>query len=173
MHMDMKIRMGISACLLGEPVRYDGEHKRDEVVIRALGDMVEWVPVCPESECGLPVPRERMHLQGDPASPRLVVTATREDQTERLLRWAQEKLDELAAEDIRGFVFKARSPSCGVRDANIFDAQDRVIFDCSAGLFARAFFDRFPHLPWEDESRLHNPDACQRFIRRLRSTARP
>ena len=164
----MKIRVGISACLLGEPVRYDGGHKRNDTLIAAFADVVEWVPVCPESGCGLPVPREMMRLQGDPTEPRLVVIETGLDQTDRLLAWAGKKLQELADLGIRGFCFKARSPSCGVRDTNIFDDQGQIIFDCSSGLFARAFIDRFPHLPVEDEGRLQNQDSRDRFIRRIR-----
>jgi len=164
----MKIRVGISACLLGEPVRYDGGHKRDDTLIEAFADVVEWVPVCPESECGLSIPREKMRLTGDPADPRLLVIDTGQDQTDRLLTWAGKKLQELSDLGIRGFCFKARSPSCGVRDTNIFDEAGNVIFDCSAGLFARAFINRFPLLPCEDEGRLQDPDSRKRFLRRIR-----
>lgn len=164
----MKIRVGISACLLGEPVRYDGGHKRNNTLIAAFADIVKWVPVCPESGCGLPVPREMMHLQGDPADPRLIVIETGQDETDRLLGWAGKKLEELADLGIRGFVFKARSPSCGVRDTKVFDDEGNEVFDCSAGLFARAFFDRFPLLPFEDEGRLQDEDSRARFIRRIR-----
>ena len=164
----MKIRVGISACLLGELARYDGGHKRNDTLIEAFADVVEWVPVCPESGCGLPIPREMMRLQGDPASPRLIAVETGEDQTDRLLGWTGQKLQELAGQDIRGFVFKARSPSCGVRDTKVFDDEGNAIFDCSAGLFARAFLDRFPLLPCEDESRLQDPDSRKRFLRRIR-----
>ncbi len=164
----MKIRVGISACLLGEPVRYDGGHKRNHTLIEAFSGVVEWVPVCPESGCGLSIPREKMRLMGDPADPRLIVIETGQDQTDRLLDWAGKKLQELADLGIRGFCFKARSPSCGVRDTNIFDEEGNVIFDCSAGLFARAFIDRFPHLPVEDEGRLQDEASRDRFIRRIR-----
>jgi uncharacterized protein YbbK (DUF523 family) len=168
MQKSMKIRVGISACLLGEPVRYDGGHKRNETLMAAFSGVVEWVPVCPESECGLSIPREKMRLVGDPSTPRLIVIETNKDETDRLLAWAGKKLEELADLGIRGFVFKARSPSCGVRDTNIFDEEGKVIFDCSAGLFARAFFDSFPHLPFEDEGRLQDEDCRDRFIRRIR-----
>ena len=102
-----KIRLGISSCLLGERVRYDGGHKHDAYLTDTLGPCVEWVPVCPEVECGLPVPREAMRLEGDPASPRLVVIRTRVDHTERMRAWAQRRVEELAAEGLSGFVFKA------------------------------------------------------------------
>jgi len=164
----MKIRVGISACLLGHLVRYDGGHRRNDVLIESFAGVVEWVPVCPEAECGLPVPREMMRLQGDPARPRLIVISTGEDQTDRLLDWTGKKLEELSGLGIRGFCFKARSPSCGVRDTSIFDEAGQVIFDCSSGLFARAFIERFPHLPVEDESHLQDEASRERFIRRIR-----
>jgi uncharacterized protein YbbK (DUF523 family) len=163
----MKIRVGISACLLGQPVRYDGGHTRNDTLIMSLADVVEWVPVCPEAECGLPVPREAMQLQGDPARPRLIVIETGEDQTDRLLGWAGKKLEELSGLGIRGFCFKARSPSCGVRDTKIFDDRGKVIFDRGPGLFARAFIERFPHLPVEDEGHLQDQASRERFIRRI------
>jgi uncharacterized protein YbbK (DUF523 family) len=164
----MKIRVGISACLLGQPVRYDGRSKRDQVLTEAFAGLVEWVPVCPEAECGLPIPREMMRLQGDPARPRLIVIKTGEDQTDRLLDWTGKKLEELSDLGIRGFCFKARSPSCGVRDTNIFDEEGQVIFECGSGLFARAFIQRFPHLPVEDEGHLQDQKSRERFIRRIR-----
>ena len=164
----MKIRVGISACLLGELVRYDGGHKRNDTLTAAFSGVVEWVPVCPESECGLSIPREKMRLQGDPSTPRLIVIETKKDETDRLLGWAGKQLEKLADLGIRGFVFKARSPSCGVRDTKVFDKEGNVVFDCSAGLFARAFLDRFPHLPCEDEGRLQDPDSRKRFLRRIR-----
>ena len=83
------MRIGISSCLLGEEVRYDGGHKLDLYLKETLGSFVEWVPVCPEVECGLPIPREAMHLVGDPESPRLVTVRTGQDYTLQMLRWAE------------------------------------------------------------------------------------
>jgi uncharacterized protein YbbK (DUF523 family) len=152
-----KPRVGISACLLGREVRYDGGHKLDRFLRDALGALVEFVPVCPEVECGLPVPREAMGLEGDPAAPRLVTRETRVDHTARMLRWAGRRVNALARRDLRGFVFKARSPSCGPGHG---DAR-------GAGLFARAFMDRFPLLPVEDEERLRDPAVREAFLARL------
>ncbi len=87
-----KIRLGISTCLLGENVRYDGGHKLDHFLKDTLGQNVEYVPVCPEVECGLPIPREAMHLEGDPKSPRLVTTHTKQDMTDRMVRWANKQV---------------------------------------------------------------------------------
>src|SRR5512136_3099904 len=98
----MKIRLGISKCLLGEPVRYDGGHKLDRFLTGTLGQYVEYVPVCPEVECGLSIPRESMHLEGDPNAPRLVTSRTKQDMTDRMARWAQGRVMELEKEGLCG-----------------------------------------------------------------------
>jgi uncharacterized protein YbbK (DUF523 family) len=161
-----KIRLGISSCLLGEPVRYDGGHKHDAYLTDALGRFVEWIPVCPEVECGLPVPREAMRLEGDPASPRLVAIRTHLDHTERMLAWARRRVEELAAGGLSGFVFKANSPSCGREGVPVYDARGTAQ-EIGVGLFARLFMERFPHLPVEDEERLHDPALRENFIERI------
>jgi uncharacterized protein YbgA (DUF1722 family)/uncharacterized protein YbbK (DUF523 family) len=158
--------VGISTCLLGERVRYDGGHKRDRFLTDTVGPFVEWVPVCPEVECGLPTPRESMHLEGDPDSPRLVTTRTHVDHTDRMLRWAEQKLDELKGMDLCGFIFKTNSPSSGMRSIRVYDANG-VPRKVGVGLFARAFMSRFPLLPVEDEGRLHDPGLRENFIERL------
>ena len=91
----MKIRVGISTCLLGEKVRYDGGHKRNKYLVNTLGQYLEYVPVCPEHECGLGVPRESMRLAGDVDAPRLITTRTRRDLTERMLEWCRKRVREL------------------------------------------------------------------------------
>ncbi len=161
-----KITLGISSCLLGNPVRYDGGHKLDPFLAHTLGAYVDWVPLCPEAACGLPVPREPMHLLGDRGDPRLVTIGTGIDHTARMNRWAKERLAELAQEDLCGFVFKARSPSCAVRDGKIFDANGRNI-SAGPGLFVQAVRKKFPFLPIEDEDRLHDPAVRESFIVRV------
>ncbi|HUX03047.1 MAG: DUF523 domain-containing protein [Phycisphaerae bacterium] len=161
-----KIRLGASACLLGEPVRYDGGHKRDAYLVETLGRFVEWVPVCPEVECGLSVPREAMQLEGDPASPRLVTIRTHVDHTDRMLSWARRRVEELAEGGLSGFVFKANSPSCGRACVPVQDARG-MAQESGVGLFARALVDRFPLLPVEDDLRLHDAAICANFIERL------
>jgi len=163
---DKKIRLGISTCLLGERVRYDGGHKHDAYLTDTLGQFVQWVPVCPEVECGLPVPREAMHLEGDPASPRLVAIRTHVDQTERMLVWARRRVEELARDDLCGFVFKANSPSCGREGVPVYDARG-MAQESGVGLFARTLVDRFPLLPVEDDLRLHDPALRENFIERI------
>ena len=110
-----KIKIGVSTCLLGEKVRYDGGHKLDRYITDTLGHYFEWLPVCPEVEYGLPVPRESMHLIGDPASPRIVTVRTGVDHTEGMKKWAEDKLRQLEKEDLCGFIFKSKSPSSGIR----------------------------------------------------------
>jgi len=158
-----RIRLGISACLLGQRVRYDGGHRRDPLLIETLGEYVDWVPVCPEVECGLPVPREAMCLAGDPASPRLVTIKTAIDHTERMLRWAHKRVVELESEHLCGFVFKSRSPSCGMAGVEVCDENGDSRE--GGGLFARVFMEHFPLLPVEDESRLHDASLRESFIR--------
>jgi uncharacterized protein YbbK (DUF523 family) len=101
------IRLGISACLLGENVRFDGGHKLDRYLRDTLGRFVEYVPVCPEAECGLGIPREAMHLEGDPGSPRLVTIRTKRDFTDQMLHWANKRVQELEGENLCGFIFKS------------------------------------------------------------------
>src|SRR5262245_55545062 len=108
-----KIRLGVSACLLGEPVRFDGGHKRDPFLVDTLGPFVEWVAVCPEVEIGLSTPRDTLRLVGERDAPRLVVEKTGRDLTECMRRYARDKVQQLAALDLHGYVLKRASPSCG------------------------------------------------------------
>jgi uncharacterized protein YbbK (DUF523 family) len=166
------IRVGISSCLLGNEVRYDGGHKLDELLRDAFGALVTWIPVCPEVECGLPVPREALHLVGDPANPRLVTMRTGVDHTAGMRTWAARRLDALGRENLCGFIFKTRSPSCGLRHVAVCGQQAGVPFAPGVGLFAAAFVQRFPRLPVEDELRLADPGVRQRFLGRLIAAAR-
>jgi uncharacterized protein YbgA (DUF1722 family)/uncharacterized protein YbbK (DUF523 family) len=131
-----------------------------------FGQFVEWVPVCPEVECGLPVPREAMHLVGDPESPRLVTRKTRIDHTARMKKWARGRLRQLEGDDLAGYVFKSRSPSSGMERVKIYDESGRPA-GVGVGLWARAFMDHFPLLPFEDEGRLHDPAIRENFIERV------
>ena len=161
--MEDKIRLGISTCLLGENVRYDGGHKRDRFIIETLGQFVEFVPVCPEVECGLPVPRESMHLAGDPQSPRLVTTRSKIDHTERMVHWARKRVGELEKENLCGFVFKSNSPSSGMERVKIYN-EHGIAQKTGVGMFARAFMDHFPLIPVEEDGRLHDIRLRENFI---------
>jgi uncharacterized protein YbgA (DUF1722 family)/uncharacterized protein YbbK (DUF523 family) len=161
-----KIKLGISTCLLGENVRYDGGHKLDRFLTDTLGQYVEYVPVCPEVECGLPIPRESMHLEGDPESPRLVTSKTKQDMTERMVRWAKRRVVELEEEDLCGFVFKSDSPSSGMERVRVYNEKGMPVKK-GTGMFARIFMEHFPLLPVEDEGRLHDPELRENFIERI------
>ncbi len=161
-----KIRLGISSCLLGKRVRYDGGHKLDGCLKDALGRSVEWVGVCPEVESGLKVPREEMRLEGSPAGPRLVTVHSGVDHTDLVREWAAEKLIDLAAAGLCGFVFKARSPSCGLRDVRIFAASGLPLRPGS-GIFAEALMKHLPSLPVEEECRLRDPSVRMNFLKKV------
>lgn len=161
-----KIRIGVSACLLGQPVRYDGQHKHDHYITDTLGRYFEFVGVCPEVECGMTVPRESMRLVGDPAQPRLTTTRTGIDHTERMNRWAAKRVRELEQEGLYGFIFKSRSPSSGMENVKVYSERG-MVSGKSPGLFGRAFQAHFPTLPCEDEGRLNDPDLRENFIERV------
>jgi uncharacterized protein YbgA (DUF1722 family)/uncharacterized protein YbbK (DUF523 family) len=161
-----KVRLGISRCLLGENVRYDGGHALDRFLTDTFGQYVEYVPVCPEVECGLGVPREPMHLEGDPDSPRLVTIYGKEDLTDRMARWAQKRVAELENENLSGFIFKSNSPSSGMKRVGVYGEKGTPVRR-GVGIFARILMDHFPLLPVEDEGGLHNPELRENFIERI------
>jgi len=161
-----KIRLGISSCLLGEKVRYDGGDKLDHCLRDTIGKSVEWVSVCPEVESGLPVPREEMRLEESPEGPRLVTAHSCVDHTDMVREWAGEKLIDLAAKGLCGFVLKGGSPSCGVRGVEIF-AVSGIPVRSGSGIFAAAFMAKFPLVPVEEEGRLRDPSLRMSFMNRV------
>jgi uncharacterized protein YbgA (DUF1722 family)/uncharacterized protein YbbK (DUF523 family) len=161
--MEEGIRLGVSQCLLGDPVRFDGGHKLDHFIRDTLGTYVDFVPVCPEVESGLGVPREAMRLEGDIEAPRLVTVRTKVDLTDRMLTWASRRVRELETEDLCGFIFKSKSPSSGMERVRVYTEQGMPVLR-GVGLFARAFKNHFPLLPVEEEGRLHDPMLRENFI---------
>jgi uncharacterized protein YbgA (DUF1722 family)/uncharacterized protein YbbK (DUF523 family) len=161
-----KIRIGVSTCLMGEPVRYDGGHAHDRYVTDTLARYVEFVPVCPETEAGLGVPREPMRLVGDPGSPRLITVKTKTDMTDILVTWARQRVRELEGENLCGFIFKSKSPSSGMERVKI-SPESGMPVKKGVGLFARAFMEHFPLIPVEEEGRLHDPRLRENFIERI------
>lgn len=161
-----KIKLGISSCLLGEKVRYDGGHKLDRFLTDTLGKYVEYVPVCPEVECGLGVPRKSMRLEGEPDSLSLIITETRQDVTKRMENWALKRVVELEKEDICGFIFKSDSPSCGIERVKVYN-EKCIPVDAGVGIFAQIFIKHFPSLPVQDEESLHDSDLRGNFIVKL------
>lgn len=164
--MHEKIKLGISSCLLGEKVRYDGGHKLDPFLRDTVGRYVEWVRVCPEVESGLPVPREAMHLMGDPDSPRLVTINSGIDHTNRVLRWTKRNISAPERTGLCGHVFKTRSPSCGLSGVKLY-APHGTLLGTGPGIFARMFVERFPVLPVVEERSLYNPVVRENFIERV------
>jgi uncharacterized protein YbbK (DUF523 family) len=150
------IRIGVSACLLGAPVRFDAGHKRDVFLIETFGRLVEWVPVCPEVECGFGTPREAMRLVRSKQGMRLLTVKTGVDLTEQMERFSRSRVAALIDNDLSGYVFKKDSPSCGLERVKIYDRQ-RSPVRSGRGLFATALVEAFRHLPVEEEGRLGDP----------------
>ncbi|MCF6154104.1 MAG: DUF1722 domain-containing protein [Candidatus Brocadia sp.] len=161
--MHEKIKIGISSCLLGEKVRYDGGHKLDRFITDTLGQYFKWVPVCPECEYGLPVPREPLRLVGRPETPRLITIRTGIDHTEKMLQWAEKKLGELEQENLCGFIFKSKSPSSGIVGIKVYTPSG-IPSQRGTGIFGGAFMRHFPLTPVIDDGRLHNPQLRENFI---------
>lgn len=164
--MSKPIRILISSCLLGRNVRYDGGHKKDGFLVETLGPFVEWVPICPEVDYGLPTPREAMRLVGDPDAPRLVTSKSGDDHTDGMLRWARSRLRELEALDLCGYICKKDSPSSGMARIKVY-GETGVPSRTGAGIFTKAFMDRLPLVPVEEEGRLHDPVLREMFVERV------
>jgi len=161
-----KIKLGIAKCLLGHNVRYDGTSKLDRFLRDTLGQFVEWVPVCPEVETGMPVPREPIRLVGSPDSPRLVGRQSGKDWTDQMHEWGAERLGQLEKDDICGYVFKHGSPSSGMIRIKVYNEKG-MPSPTGVGLWARMVMDRWPELPYEDDGRLHDPRIRENFISRV------
>lgn len=168
-------RVGISRCLLGDDVRYDGTHRRDDDLIAAFAPHVEWVPVCPEVEVGMGTPREPIQLVASATGVPSAGTAVRlrgvdsgEDWTDRMDGYARARAEALRAQQLSGFILKARSPSCGVRDVAIRDTTEP-----GRGLFAQALVDAMPDLPMADEDDLRDPQAREAFLEAVRTYRKP
>jgi uncharacterized protein YbgA (DUF1722 family)/uncharacterized protein YbbK (DUF523 family) len=160
------IRIGVSSCLLGEQVRFDGGHKRDSFLVNILGPCVEWVPVCPEVEIGLGIPRETIRLERKDGLVHLVAPKSKSDHTKTMRAWASRRLKELAREDLSGYVLKSKSPSCGMERVPLYD-ENGVPAKKGRGLFAAALLEQFGNLPVEEEGRLNDPVLRENFIERV------
>ncbi len=164
---DAPIRIGVSTCLLGEKVRFDGGHKRDNFVTARLAPYVEYVPVCPEVEVGMGIPRETVHLVGTPDAPRMVGTKSGADHTSAMNAYARRRARELAADDLCGYILKKNSPSCGMERVRIHAEKGGAPARNGRGLFAAALMDAYPLLPVEEEGRLNDPVLRENFIERV------
>jgi uncharacterized protein YbgA (DUF1722 family)/uncharacterized protein YbbK (DUF523 family) len=165
------VRVGVSSCLLGRPVRYNGEHKYSDVVVDIIGAQVEFVPVCPEVELGLGTPRETLHLVRRGRELRMIM-AGGEDHTEAMRAYARQRVDALASADLSGYILKARSPSCGIDDVEVhadgkLPRKGSGVRRDGQGLFASALTGLLPLLPVEDEVRLADPATREHFMERV------
>lgn len=165
-NLETPITLGISSCLLGNKVRFDGGHKMERFLTDTLGRYVRYVPVCPEVEYGLPIPREALRLVGDFEAPRLITSRTNIDHTAGMLQWARERVKGLEKENLCGFIFKSRSPSSGMERVKVYD-DNGVPVNRGVGIFARVFMDHFPLIPVEEEGRLHDPLLRENFVERI------
>lgn len=167
----MTLRVGVSSCLLGRPVRYDGGHKRDDFLMDMLGPFVAWVPVCPEVEIGLGTPRPTLRLEGEASDPRLVMPSTATDHTETMRRYAERKVAALARANLHGYVLKKSSPSCGMERVKVY-APNGQMAKKGTGIFAAVLLEKLPQLPVEEEGRLTDPVLRENFIERLFASKR-
>lgn len=164
--LNQPIRIGISACLLGEKVRFDGGHKHDRYLTQTLGRYFEWVPLCPEVELGLGTPRETMRLEQVDGGIRLFMPKSGRDLTEPMRQFAATRTGQLALEDLDGYILKSDSPSCGLMRVRVYGPSgmpDRT----GRGLFAEALAEQFPHLPIEEDGRLCDPRLRENWIERV------
>jgi len=157
------IRIGISSCLLGQKVRFDGGHKRDRYLTDVLGQWLTWVPVCPELEIGLGIPRPTIRLESAQPEPRLVEPKRGLDLTDKMQSYAEEKVGELQELELDGFILKKGSPSCGMERVRIY-GRGGVPIRNGVGVFARVLMRRLPNLPVEEEGRLNDSVLRERFI---------
>jgi uncharacterized protein YbgA (DUF1722 family)/uncharacterized protein YbbK (DUF523 family) len=156
----------VSACLLGDEVRYDGGHKRNAFLTDTLGPLVEWVTVCPEVESGMSIPREPIHLRSENGTIRLVTVTTGIDHTASMTAYAKMRVMELADADLCGYILKKDSPSCGMTRVKVYSGE-RPPVRSGVGLFATELLARHPHLPVEEEGRLEDPRLRENFIERV------
>lgn len=169
--MPNKIKLGISACLLGEHVRYNGGHKHDREMLKAFGQDMEFVPICPETGCGMTIPREPLGLYGNPDCPSIVALKTKIDHSECMHLWGIKKLGEIGRENLCGYIFKSKSPSCGMSKIEI-QGFDGILRNNGIGFWAGMFAEYFPMIPAADESTLQDPSAREDFISKIISFAR-
>lgn len=168
----MGLRIGVSACLLGEEVRYDGGHKLDPLLFDLFGRDAEWVPVCPEVEIGLGTPRPPMRLVRIGNETRMVTPETGADHTRAMQEYAERRVEELMGERLAGYIFKKSSPSCGLRGVKLHPAEGGEPVPEGRGLFAETLLRLWPDLPVAEEEDLHDPVLRERFVDRVLARGR-
>lgn len=166
-----EVKLGISACLLGDEVRFDGGHKHERFLTGTVAQFVTFVPVCPEVDIGLGVPRESLRLVQVGDGVRLVAPRSGSDHTEAMRRYAHEKVEELKRQDLCGYILKRASPSCGMERVRLYNEKG-MPEKKGVGLFAEVLLAEWPHLPVEEEGRLHDPVLRENFFERVFAYAR-
>lgn len=161
-----RVRIGISSCLLGQEVRFNGGHKRDDFLVGTFGPFVEWVPVCPEVELGMGVPRPAIRLERIGGGVRLLMPSTGADLTDAMGDFSRGRVDALAGMGLDGYVLKKDSPSCGMERVKTYQGAGAPSKD-GRGVFAEALLSRLPHLPVEEEGRLNDPRLRESFVTRV------
>ena len=165
--MKEKIKIGMSSCLLGEEVRWDGDHKHDQYVRDVLGSYFDYVSICPEVDVGMGVPRETVALYGTLENPKMITKRSKTDWTKKMNHYTKDRIHELTKENLCGYVFKSKSPSCGIGKVPIYSEFGSSRMRHGSGVFASSFVKVFPLVPVEDEGRLHDPVIRENFIVRI------
>jgi uncharacterized protein YbgA (DUF1722 family)/uncharacterized protein YbbK (DUF523 family) len=160
------LRLGVSSCLLGKEVRFDGGHKRDRFITDLLGEFVEWVPVCPEVEAGMGTPRPAMRLVREGNQVRMLEITSRHDHTRRMEAYAVRRVRALRGLELCGYVLKKDSPSCGMTRVKVY-AEKGMPKREGRGLYASVLMEAYPNLPVEDEGRLNDASLRENFIERV------
>ena len=163
---DQPLRLGVSSCLLGEEVRFDSGHARDRFVTDTLGQWVEYVPVCPEVEIGMGIPRPTIRLVDEGQGIQLVAPSTGEDFSERMTSYAEAKVSELMELDLDGYILKKNSPSCGLERIKVYRNGMPARRD-ESGMFSAKLVERWHALPVEEEGRLNDAELRENFIERV------
>lgn len=160
------LKIGVSSCLLGNNVRWNGGHAHDHFITQTLGQYMDFVPVCPEVECGMGIPRETLRLVGDPQNPRLITSKTKIDRTDQMVTYARDRVKKLEGEGLCGFIFKSKSPSSGMARVKVY-TEKGYPSNRGVGMFAGIFMEHFPLVPVEEEGRLKDPRIRENFIEQI------
>lgn len=163
---DEPLRIGVSSCLLGREVRFDGGHKHDRYLTEQLGRFVEFVPVCPEVEVGMGIPRESVRLVRRGGDIRMIAERSGTDHTDAMRAWCRKRLAQLERLGLSGYVLKRNSPSCGMERVRLYGPSGMPQRQ-ARGLFAEALMATFVDLPVEEEGRLNDPPLRENFLERV------
>ena len=165
------LKIGVSSCLLGNEVRYDGRHKQMRYITDILSNYFTLIPVCPEIEIGMTVPREAVWLVGNPASPEMIGINSGKNWTKKITNYSKKKIKEPDYKDLSGFILKSKSPSCGMERVEVYISSNNIK-KSGVGLFAKELMKKFPFLPVVEEKRLNNLQLRENFIVRVFSYIR-